>query len=97
MRHRWRTRVNNCIGGYARELGLDVFAAVCEADGRLRLNLQITEGHGVEQILGKNNRDAVRELKGTAQQVVDGLVALGLSFHPDALGMRELRLLTRTC
>ena len=89
---RWGAMLNNCIGGYARELGLDVFAAVCEADGRVRLNLQITDGHGVEQILGKNNRDVVRELKGAAQQVVDGLVALGISFHPDALGMRELRL-----
>lgn len=88
----WGALLNNCIGGYARELDLDVFAAICEPDGRVRLNLQITEAHGVEQILGKNNRDAVRELKGAAQQVVDGLVALGLSFQPDALGMRELRL-----
>ena len=88
---RWGAMLNNCIGGYARNLELDVFAAVCEADGRVRLNLQITECHGVEQILGKNNRDAVRELKEAAQQVVDGLAALGLGFHPDALGMRDLQ------
>ncbi|MEV0443486.1 hypothetical protein AB0I84_13100 [Streptomyces spectabilis] len=84
--------LNNCIGGYARNLGLDVFAAVCEADGRVRLNLQITQSHGVEQILGKNNRDAVRELGEAAQQVVNGLVAMEISFHSDALGLDGLRL-----
>ncbi|MFJ1954421.1 hypothetical protein ACIOGT_24695 [Streptomyces microflavus] len=71
---------------------LDVFAAVCEADGRVRLNLQISQSHGVEQILGKYNRDAVRELGEAAQQVVDGLCAMEVSFHSDALGMGGLRL-----
>jgi hypothetical protein len=93
---RWGAMLNNCIGGYADELELDVFAAVCEADGRVRLNLQITQSHGVEQILGKNNRDAVRELGDAAQQVVDGLVAMEVSFHSDALGMAGLRLPHKT-
>ncbi|MFD7661317.1 PcfJ domain-containing protein [Streptomyces sp. NPDC059788] len=93
---RWGAMLNNCIGGYAGELELDVFAAVCEADGRVRLNLQITQSHGVEQILGKYNRDAVRELGEAAQQVVDGLVAMDFSFHSDALGMDGLRLPQRT-
>lgn len=93
---RWGAMLNNCIGGYARELELDVFVAVCEADDRVRLNLQITERQGVEQILGKNNRDVVRELKEAAQQVIDGLAALGLSFHPDALGMRSLKVPANT-
>ncbi|MGW0898613.1 hypothetical protein ACWD0G_16700 [Streptomyces goshikiensis] len=93
---RWGAMLNNCIGGYAGELELDVFAAVCEADGHVRLNLQITQSHGVEQILGKNNRDAVRELGEAAQQVVDGLVAMEVSFHSDALGMDGLRLPQRT-
>ncbi|MEU7322499.1 hypothetical protein AB0465_14450 [Streptomyces griseoviridis] len=89
---RWGAVLNNCIGGYAGELELDVFAAVCDADGRVRLNLQITQSHGVEQILGNYNRDAVRELGEAAQHVVDGLVAMDISFHPDALGMDGLRL-----
>ncbi|MFD3970176.1 PcfJ domain-containing protein [Streptomyces cyaneofuscatus] len=89
---RWGAMLNNCIGGYAGELELDVFAAVCEADGRVRLNLQISQSHGVEQILGKYNRDAVRELGEAAQQVVDGLGAMEVSFHSDALGMGGLRL-----
>ncbi|MFD4242753.1 hypothetical protein ACFWP3_14300 [Streptomyces sp. NPDC058525] len=93
---RWGATLNNCIGGYAGELELDVFAAVCEADGHVRLNLQITQSHGVEQILGKNNRDAVRELGEAAQQVVDGLDAMEISFHSDALGMDRLRLPQRT-
>ncbi|MFK0179629.1 PcfJ domain-containing protein [Streptomyces xanthochromogenes] len=93
---RWGAMLNNCIGGYARELELDVFAAVCEADGRVRLNLQITQLHGVEQILGKNNRDAVSELGEAAQQVVNGLLAMDVSFHSDALGMYGLRLPQRT-
>ncbi|WP_093802237.1 hypothetical protein [Streptomyces sp. Wb2n-11] len=93
---RWGAMLNNCIGAYAGELELDVFAAVCEADGRVRLNLQITQSHGVEQILGKNNRDAVRELGEAAQQVVDGLVAMEVRFHLDALGMDGLRLPQRT-
>ncbi|MFB7594623.1 hypothetical protein [Streptomyces sp. NPDC056160] len=93
---RWGATLNNCIGGYAGELELDVFAAVCEADGRVRLNLQITQAHGVEQILGKNNRDAVRELGQAAQQVVDGLCAMNVSFHSDALGMDGLRLPQKT-
>lgn len=62
----------------------------------MRLNLQITQSHGVEQILGKNNRDAVRELGEAAQQVVDGLVAMEVSFHSDALGMDGLRVPQRT-
>lgn len=90
---RWGAALHNCIGSYAHSLGLDVFAAVCDADGKVRLNLQITEAHGVEQILGTNNRDAVRELGDAAQQVVDALAGLGIRFHPDALGMRGLRLL----
>ncbi|MFG3403697.1 PcfJ domain-containing protein [Streptomyces sp. NPDC048142] len=89
---RWGAMLNNCIGGYAGELELDVFAAVCEADGRVRLNLQISQSHGVEQILGKYNRDAVRELGEAAQQVVDGLSAMEVSFYSDALGMGGLRL-----
>jgi hypothetical protein len=93
---RWGAMLNNCVGGYAGELELDVFAAVCEADGCVRLNLQITQSHGVEQILGKNNRDAVRELGEAAQQVVDGLVAMEVSFHSDALGMGGLRVPQRT-
>jgi hypothetical protein len=93
---RWGAMLNNCIGGYAGELELDVFAAVCEADGRVRLNLQITQSHGVEQILGKNNRDAVRELGEAAQQVVDGLGAMEVCFHSKALGMDGLRLPQRT-
>ncbi|MFK0154142.1 PcfJ domain-containing protein [Streptomyces sp. NPDC090493] len=93
---RWGAMLSNCIGGYASELELDVFAAVCEADGRVRLNLQITQSHGVEQILGKYNRDAVHELGEAAQQVVDGLVAMEVGFHPDALGADGLRLPQRT-
>ncbi|MFM9539994.1 hypothetical protein [Streptomyces turgidiscabies] len=93
---RWGAMLNNCIGGYAGELELDVFAAVCDADGRVRLNLQITQSHGVEQILGKYNRDAERELGEAAQQVVDGLVAMEVSFHSHALGMGGLRLPQRT-
>ncbi|MER6520033.1 hypothetical protein ABT246_24660 [Streptomyces sp. NPDC001553] len=93
---RWGAMLNNCIGGYARELELDVFAAVCDADGDVRLNLQITQSHGVEQILGKYNRDAVRELGEAAQQVVDGLDAMEVSFRSDALGMGGLRLPQKT-
>ncbi|KOT51132.1 MULTISPECIES: hypothetical protein [Streptomyces] len=93
---RWGATLNNCIGGYAGELELDVFAAVCEADGRVRLNLLITQSHGVEQILGKNNRDAECELGEAAQQVVDGLGAMGVSFRSNAWGMDGLRLPQRT-
>ncbi|MFJ2778177.1 hypothetical protein [Kitasatospora sp. NPDC087315] len=46
----------------------------------------------MEQILGKYNRDAVRELGEAAQHVVDGLAAMEISFHSDALGMDGLRL-----
>ena len=87
----WGAALNNCIGGYARDLELDVFLAVCDAAGDVRLNLQITQAHGVEQILGKNNRDAVRELGDAAQQVVDGLTGLGIPFQDEALGTRGLR------
>ncbi|MFD8609481.1 hypothetical protein [Streptomyces sp. NPDC059631] len=89
---RWGAMLSNCIGGYFGDLELDVFAAVCEADGAVRLNLQITQSHGVEQILGKYNQDALRELGEAAQQVVDGLGAMGVGFRSDALGMRGLRL-----
>ncbi|MFC9755195.1 hypothetical protein [Streptomyces sp. NPDC056921] len=58
----------------------------------MRLNLQITQSHGVEQILGKYNQDALRELGEAAQQVVDGLGAMGVGFRSDALGMSGLRL-----
>ncbi|MDQ0779009.1 hypothetical protein QF026_007475 [Streptomyces aurantiacus] len=38
----------------------------------------------------------MRELGVAAQQVVDGLVAMEVSFHSDALGMDGLRLPQRT-
>ncbi|MEW1548421.1 hypothetical protein [Streptomyces tsukubensis] len=93
---RWGAMLSNCIGGYSGDLELDVFAAVCEADGAVRLNLQISQSYGVEQILGKYNQDALRELGEAAQQVVDGLGAMGVGFRSDALGMHGLRLPQRT-
>jgi hypothetical protein len=90
---RWGAVMNNCIGGYSSEIGLDVLAAVVErSSGAVRLNLQIEVDAGVVQFLGKNNRDATSALpKQEAQQIVDAIVDAGVSFADDALGMRGLR------
>lgn len=90
---RWGASMNNCIGGYARELGLDVLAAVVEKKtGVIRLNLQIRADDGVVQFLGKNNRDAVRSLPvAVAQQIVDAITDTGVPFDKHAIGMSGLR------
>lgn len=89
----WGASLNNCIGGYSRELGLDVFAAVLDAAGKVRLNIQITENEGITQFLGANNRDAARELGAKdAQQVLDTLVAQAIPVCDWALGLEGLTL-----
>lgn len=84
--------MNNCIGTYGRVLGLDVLAAVIDQRGVLRLNIQIHAEGGVQQLLGKHNRDAVDELGDDAQGVVDALSAPGVEFDQRPLGCAGLRL-----
>lgn len=83
----WGQLMNNCIGNYARDLGLDVFTAVLDADGDVVLNVQITQQQGITQFLGKNNTNAVRAL-GTvrAQAALDAFLALGVRAEKYALG-----------
>lgn len=91
----WGSLMNNCIGGYSSELGLDVLAAVVNKNtGTVILNLQITQEEGVVQFLGKNNRGALKAglSHATAQQIVDSLIAAGVPFDPGALGISGLRI-----
>lgn len=90
----WGAAMGNCIGGYASELGLDVLAAVVDADGAVKLNIQITHAGGVQQFLGKHNQDAARALGGeVAQQIADRLFELGVQFGTAGmmLGLKGLR------
>lgn len=88
---RWGSQLNNCVAGYADELGLDVFVGVLDGSGRIRLNIEITQERGVCQFLGTNNRDAIKEL-GTeaAQQVLDAISGVGIPVEKHALGLRQL-------
>ncbi|MFF3697412.1 PcfJ domain-containing protein [Streptomyces sp. NPDC002221] len=88
---RWGCQLNNCIASYALELGLDVFVAVVDDSGRVRLNIEINHEVGVVQFLGTNNRDAVKELEeASAQRVLDAITGIGLPVSEDALGLRHL-------
>lgn len=89
----WGAEMNNCIGMYAESLELDVLAAVVDADGRVRLNLQITHTDGLAQILGKNNRNAADVLGVVlARDVVEGLTGLGVPLSDWTLGAAGLDL-----
>ncbi|MFC9755196.1 PcfJ domain-containing protein [Streptomyces sp. NPDC056921] len=97
---RWGSQLNNCIAGYAHQLGLDVFVAVIDdqgdSAGRVRLNIEINHKDGVMQFLGTNNRDAVKELeKGSAQLVLDAITGIGIPVHEYALGLQQLALPVR--
>lgn len=83
----WGSVMNNCIGGYAHELGLDVFAAAVDEGGRVRLNVQIQREEGIVQFLGKNNRDAIKELGSCGAQVLlDAFTTAGIPVARHALG-----------
>jgi PcfJ-like protein len=86
----WGASLNNCIAGYAYELGLDVFAAVIDSEGRTRLNVQIQMEEGITQFLGNYNRDAVKELPDEAQAVLDAFVDAGIAVQEHALGLSGL-------
>ncbi|MFF8917497.1 PcfJ domain-containing protein [Streptomyces sp. NPDC015032] len=93
---RWGSQLNNCIAGYADELGMDVFVAVVDDSGRARLNIEINHKDGVVQFLGTNNRDAVKELeKGSAQLVFDAITDIGIPVYEYALGLQQLTLPVR--
>ncbi|WP_424862993.1 PcfJ domain-containing protein [Streptomyces sp. MMS24-I29] len=90
---RWGWRLNNCIAGYASELGLDVFVGVLDGEDRVRLNIEIDWQRGICQFLGTNNRDAVAELgQDAAQQVLDAVIGTGIPVDDYALGMYQLSL-----
>ncbi|WP_406004592.1 PcfJ domain-containing protein [Streptomyces sp. NBC_00987] len=89
---RWGAQLNNCIAGYADELGLDVFVAVVDDNGggRVRLNIEISQNR-IMQFLGTNNRDAVKELgMSAAQQVLDAITGTGIPVHDYAIGVQGL-------
>lgn len=92
---KWGATMSNCIGGYTGELGLNVYCAVTDRAGAVRLNLEITREEGIVQMLGKYNRDAADEIgHDDAQQVLDALLAVpdvGGAAR-DALGIDRLRL-----
>ncbi|WP_434598272.1 PcfJ domain-containing protein [Streptomyces sp. A5-4] len=94
---RWGSQLNNCIAGYAHMLGLDIFVAVIDdADGRVRLNIEINYESGITQCLGTNNRDAVKELKKcSAQLVLDAITGNGIPVYEHALGLQQLALPVR--
>lgn len=87
----WGQLMNNCIGMYSRDLGLDILAAVVDERGEMLLNLQITHTQGLVQLLGKNNRDAADAIGRTrAQTVLDALVAQDIAAAPHTLGLNGL-------
>ncbi|MFJ2419290.1 PcfJ domain-containing protein [Streptomyces brevispora] len=88
---RWGSQLHNCIAGYAHLLGLDVFAAVVDGSGRVRLNIEINHEIGVVQFLGTNNRDAAKELeRDSAQLVLDAITGIGIPVYEHALGLQQL-------
>ncbi|MFB7919304.1 PcfJ domain-containing protein, partial [Streptomyces sp. NPDC056061] len=88
---RWGSQLNNCIADYADTLDLDVFVGVLDDGGRVRLNIEVEQEHGVCQFLGTNNRDAIKELgEETAQQVLGAITGLGIPVEEHALGVRLL-------
>lgn len=91
---RWGSQLNNCIADYAHMLGIDIFVAVIDdADGRVRLNIEINYESGITQFLGTNNGDAVKELKeGSAQLVLDAITGNGIPVDEHALGLQQLAL-----
>ncbi|MET9657854.1 hypothetical protein [Streptomyces sp. NPDC006510] len=94
---RWGAQLNNCIAGYACELGLDVFVAVVDDNGggRVRLNIEISQNR-IMQFVGTNNQDAVKELgMGAAQQVLDAITGTGIPVHDYAIGVQGLTLPVR--
>ncbi|MFC4048322.1 hypothetical protein ACFOY4_01390 [Actinomadura syzygii] len=92
----WGSALSNCIGAYSGELGLDVFAAVVDGTGRVRLNVQIQHGDGITQFLGAFNRDALRELGEQAHTVLSAFVDAGAPLGAHALGVTGLTSTTAT-
>lgn len=87
----WGASLNNCIGSYACDLGLDVFAAVVDAEDTVRLNIQITQADGITQFLGTNNRDAATVLPvQEAQTILNALTAQGIGVGEWAIGLKGL-------
>ncbi|MFG1857480.1 PcfJ domain-containing protein [Actinomadura geliboluensis] len=86
----WGSALNNCISTYANDLGLDVFAAVVDKEGRIRLNVQIEQAHGITQFLGPYNREAIAELGEQAQTVLNAFADAGAPPWEYALGVEGL-------
>ncbi|WP_433855182.1 PcfJ domain-containing protein [Streptomyces kronopolitis] len=90
---RWGSQLNNCIAGYADELGLDVFVGVLDTEGHVRLNIEINHEVGICQFLGTNNRDAVKELtQDAAQRVLDAITEHSIAVYEYAIGLQQLAL-----
>lgn len=92
---RWGAIMGNCIGGsymrYTDTIGLNVFVAILDADGRMVVNMQITHNEGVVQMLGRFNRDLEQDIGATdALRLVQGFRDAGIWIRDDAHGVRRL-------
>lgn len=88
----WGNTMGNCIGGYSRDIGLDLLVAFTErATGKIRINAQITHTDGVVQLLGRRNTEARKELgDDLAQQFINDLAALGFTTTANTWGTQGL-------
>lgn len=87
----WCNTMGNCIGGYARELDLDVFFALTDGNGKTRVNAQVRYEQGIVQLLGRRNVDLRGEVgEDVAIQIIAALHALGAPIAPDAWGVAGL-------
>lgn len=88
----WGAKLSNCIGSYARDLGLDVFVAAVDHQDVVKLNIQITQESGVVQFLGSNNLDAVVGVgPKDAQLILDSIMSRDVAVRSHALGTAGLR------
>lgn len=92
---RWGATMKNCIGdsmmGYKAALELDIFVAISEkSSGQMMVNMHITQ-EGIQQMLGKRNRDLDEVLdSATAQRMVDAFTAIDIRSSRRTLGLRNL-------
>lgn len=87
---RWGTVMDNCIGSYTSRLGLNLFLALEDRQGRIRANIMVSKQQGVEQALGRYNKPLRDEFKTDAQKIVDELTELGLKFSNTTWGAEGL-------
>lgn len=69
----WGAELDNCIGGYSENIGLDLLIAVHDPEGKLVLNIEINQRAGIRQFLAYKNRDALRYV---SRNVAKALLAL---------------------